>query len=59
MARINRRVMIEEPPVNTELRQAQIAKLAYELYEQRGCVDGHDWEDWLEAERIINERDGR
>lgn len=23
---------------------------AYRLYEQRGCVDGFDWDDWFQAE---------
>ena len=31
----------------------QIAARAYELYQQRGGVDGHDVEDWLQAEREI------
>ena len=31
----------------------QIAKRAYELYEQRGCRDGQADRDWLEAEREI------
>jgi hypothetical protein len=26
---------------------------AYELYEQRGKVEGHDMEDWLQAEEEI------
>jgi len=30
--------------------------MAYDLYEQRGRIDGHDWEDWLEAERIVTQR---
>ncbi len=30
----------------------RIEKLAYELYQRRGCQDGHDREDWLEAERV-------
>lgn len=30
-----------------------IAGRAYELYEKRGCQEGHDCEDWLEAERQI------
>ncbi len=33
-----------------------IALVAYELYERRGCVSGHDREDWLEAERIVRAR---
>lgn len=31
----------------------RIAMKAYELYEQRGCLDGHALEDWLKAETII------
>lgn len=31
----------------------EIAKIAYELYLKRGCVHGHDLDDWLEAERIV------
>ena len=30
-----------------------IAQRAHELYEQRARVHGHDFEDWLEAERQI------
>ena len=36
----------------TDDTRARIEKLAYELYQQRGCRDGHDHEDWLEAERL-------
>jgi hypothetical protein len=31
----------------------EIAKVAYELFESRGCVHGWDLDDWLEAERIV------
>ncbi|HUK57009.1 MAG TPA: DUF2934 domain-containing protein [Nitrospiria bacterium] len=31
----------------------QVAQKAYELYEKRGGLHGHDIEDWLEAERLI------
>jgi hypothetical protein len=34
-----------------------IARRAYELYEARGCEDGHDEENWLQAEREL--RHGR
>lgn len=34
-------------------RQEEIATLAYELYLNRGCLDGYEMHDWLEAERII------
>lgn len=32
----------------------RIAETAYELYEQRGREDGHDVEDWIKAETIVN-----
>lgn len=31
----------------------RIAVCAYELYRERGAIDGHDVEDWLEAEQAI------
>jgi Protein of unknown function (DUF2934) len=31
----------------------EIAAIAYELYESRGCVRGRDLDDWLDAERIV------
>ena len=31
--------------------ESAIAQRAYDLYQQRGCTDGHDLEDWLQAER--------
>jgi hypothetical protein len=31
----------------------RVARLAYELYEQRGRKDGHDLDDWFKAERRI------
>ena len=33
----------------------QIEARAYELYLQRGCENGHDVEDWLTAEKELNE----
>ena len=39
----------DEPTVLIPIEQ-QIQKRAYELYEQRGRTDGHDLEDWLQAE---------
>jgi Protein of unknown function (DUF2934) len=38
---------------------AHINHLAYELYLQRGCRDGHAEEDWLDAEREILNRECR
>jgi len=36
--------------------RTKIASLAYGLYEQRGREDGHDLEDWFEAEQQIASR---
>jgi len=36
--------------------QAQVRNLAYKFYEERGCVDGQDLQDWLKAESIIRKR---
>ena len=34
----------------------EIARIAYELFERRGRVNGHDLQDWLEAERVVRQR---
>jgi len=39
----------DEPPVLIPIEQ-QIQQRAYDLYEQRGRTDGHDLDDWLQAE---------
>lgn len=36
-----------------------IRRRAYEFYEQRGYVDGHDMEDWLSAEQELRGEDRR
>lgn len=36
--------------------QEQIRLRAYELFEQRGRAEGHDLEDWLQAEAEITQR---
>jgi hypothetical protein len=33
--------------------EAGIARRAFELYSDRGCEDGHDVDDWLNAEREL------
>lgn len=33
-----------------------IERRAYEIYEERGCEDGHADEHWFEAERELNSR---
>jgi hypothetical protein len=34
----------------------EIAKVAYELYEKSGYIDGRDLDNWLEAERVVMAR---
>ncbi len=47
----------DQPSVTTENHRAiskdDVAPRAYELFVARGRVDGHDVEDWLEAERQL------
>ena len=42
----------DEPTVLIPIEH-QTQQRAYELYEQRGRTDGHDLDDWLQAERRI------
>jgi len=39
--------------INSQEFQQRVEKKAYELFEQRGCNNGNDQGDWLEAERIV------
>ena len=34
----------------------EISKVANELYEKSGRIEGRDFDNWLEAERIVKER---
>ena len=34
----------------------EIAKVAYELYERSGRIEGRELDNWLEAERIVMAR---
>jgi DUF2934 family protein len=40
----------------TAIPETMIRKLAYKLYEERGRGDGHDLEDWLEAESMLRSK---
>jgi hypothetical protein len=37
----------------SDVSQDRVAQRAYELYCARGCEDGHDLDDWLQAERDV------
>jgi hypothetical protein len=49
----------EAPPLSFPLRRAEydtiVARLAYALYCQRGGAPGHDLDDWLQAERVVQQ----
>lgn len=45
-------IPVSSRPGNGLVRE-EIAKRAYTIFEQRGCVDGHDQEDWYEAEKQL------
>ena len=44
-----------ENRVSREEFMQLIQKKSYELYEKRGCQQGNDLEDWLNAERLVKE----
>ena len=49
---------VENRPSGSITRE-EIAQRAYALYEARGREDGHDLDDWVEAERELFEERGR
>jgi len=42
--------------LNQELSREDIARLAYALWEARGCEGGNPEEDWLRAEQELRQR---
>lgn len=36
-----------------ERREEAIRRMAYTLFEARGCIGGHELEDWLQAEVLV------
>ena len=42
-----------ENTVDANSFEQRVEKRAYELYEKRGFVYGHEWDDWFEAEKIV------
>lgn len=47
-------VQTESPTASGTGARHLVETKAYELYEQRGRMDGYALEDWLKAEAIIN-----
>ena len=42
---------------HTKDRWQRISEKAFQIYQARGGVDGRHVEDWVEAERVIDEED--
>ncbi len=49
----NPKVSEETELSDTDLLRRRIALRAYQLYEDRGYVNGFDVQDWLQAEREV------
>ena len=46
-----------QAPISTVDVQEQVRRRAFELYELRGREDGHDLDDWLQAEsELVQQR---
>jgi len=49
--------MVQNEKIDDEISYLhRVEKKAHEFYERRGREQGHDWQDWFEAERIIEKR---
>jgi len=49
----------KSPPAKEQQIQEEIAKKAYELYEQSGREEGKDVQHWLEAENLMKTKPKR
>ncbi len=57
---LDERSVSQEPELDSpELTEALIRQRAYQLYEQRGCEGGHDFDDWVQAESEISGKKSR
>ena len=53
------RSALEPGPGSIEFTEELIRQRAYQLYEQRGCEEGHQLDDWLQAEgEILKKKPG-
>ena len=52
-----KRSPFSEEARSPEVTQENIAQRAYSLYEARGRQEGHDLDDWLQAERELLEEE--
>ncbi len=50
------RTTTQSARLTTDEFQAQVRSRAYELYERRGSQDGHELDDWLQAEAELAQK---
>ncbi len=46
----------KSPTAEAHPTREEIELLAYQFYIERGCPDGHDVDDWLQAEQELVEK---
>jgi hypothetical protein len=49
----NREVRLQTPAAEIPELHDRIATRAYEIFEEKGRTNGHDWEDWFRAEQEV------
>ncbi len=50
----NKKEIAESSDIGSqELTEEFVRRRAFQLYEQRGCEQGHDLDDWLQAEAEV------
>lgn len=45
-----------DPKLDNKVKEEEIRALAFQLYLDRGRIEGQDLENWLEAEAILREK---
>jgi hypothetical protein len=40
--------------IDPDLRHRMVSETAFRLYEERGCADGYELDDWLQAEADVD-----
>ena len=50
---VNQPSPVAEDRPSPSITDDAVRNRAYELYEGRGGESGHDWDDWLQAEREL------
>ena len=43
------------PAIDAKCFAERVEKKAYELYEKRGCKPGQDWQNWFDAEKLVED----